>query len=73
MMSRTNDGLSSWQAETEGIDLLDTTIGDFLDRRAQELPSQEAIVYSCYPEFGDALNLRWTYQDYRVRARCFLW
>src|SRR5206468_434839 len=25
-------------------------------------------VYSCYPEFGDALNLRWTYRDYRDRA-----
>ncbi len=64
----TTDGLSYWQAESEGIDLLDTTIGDLLDRRANELPTQEAIVYSCYPEFGDALNLRWTYQDYRDRA-----
>src|SRR2546427_915597 len=67
-MGMTTDGLSYWQAESEGIDLLDTTIGDLLDRRADELPNQEAIVYSCYPEFGDALNLRWTYQDYRKRA-----
>src|SRR5579864_8921369 len=67
-MGMTTDGLSYWQAESEGIDLLDTTIGDLLDRRATELPMQEAIVYSCYPEFGDALNLRWTYQDYRERA-----
>ncbi|HEX6551729.1 MAG TPA: AMP-binding protein [Ktedonobacteraceae bacterium] len=67
-MGMTKDGLSYWQAETEGIDLLDTTIGDLLDRRATELPTQEAVVYSCYPEFGDALNLRWTYQDYRERA-----
>jgi long-subunit acyl-CoA synthetase (AMP-forming) len=67
-MSMTTDGLSYWQAESEGIDLLDMTIGDLLDRRADELPTQEAIVYSCYPEFGDALNLRWTYQDYRERA-----
>ncbi len=67
-MSMTTDGLSHWQAETEGIDLLDTTIGDLLDRRADELPAQEAVVYSCYPEFGDALNLRWTYQEYRERA-----
>ena len=44
------------------------TIGDLLDRRAEELPTQEAIVYSCYPEFGDALNIRWAYQDYRDRA-----
>src|SRR6266571_8983606 len=64
----TTDGLSYWQAESEGIELLDTTIGDLLDRRADELPTQEAIVYSCYPEFGDALNIRWTYQDYRDRA-----
>src|SRR2546421_5796861 len=67
-MGMTTDGLSYWQAESEGIDLLDSTIGDLLDRRADELPTQEAIVYSCYPEFGDALNLRWTYQEYRERA-----
>jgi fatty-acyl-CoA synthase len=67
-MGMTTDGLSYWQAESEGIDLLDTTIGDLLDRRADELPTQEAVVYSCYPEFGEALNLPWTYQDYRERA-----
>src|SRR5712691_5197699 len=67
-MGMTTDGLSYWQAESEGIDLLDTTIGDLLDRRTTELPTQEAVVYSCYPEFGDALNLRWTYQDYREQA-----
>src|SRR5260370_5405722 len=39
-----------------------------LDRRAGELPTQEAIVYSCYPEFGGALDIRWTYQEYRARA-----
>jgi fatty-acyl-CoA synthase len=64
----TMHGLSYWQAESEGVELLDTTIGDLLDRRAVELPSQEAIVYSCYPEFGDALNIRWTYDEYRKRA-----
>ena len=67
-MGMTTDGLSYWQAESEGIDLLEMTIGDLLDRRADELPTQEAIVYSCYPEFGDALTIRWTYQDYRDRA-----
>src|SRR3989440_10568964 len=67
-MGMTTDGLSYWQAESEGIDLLDLTIGDLLDRRTDELPTQEAVVYSCYPEFGDALNIRWTYQDYRNRA-----
>jgi fatty-acyl-CoA synthase len=67
-MGMTTDGLSHWQAETEGVELLEMTIGDLLDRRADELPTQEAIVYSCYPEFGDALNTRWTYQDYRDQA-----
>src|SRR5216684_6518483 len=67
-MGMTMNGLSYWQAESEGIELLETTIGDLLDRRAEELPTQEAVVYSCYPEFGDALNIRWTYQEYRERA-----
>ena len=67
-MGLTTDGLSFWQAETAGNDLLETTIGALLDQRAQELPQQEAIVYSCYPEFGEALNLRWTYAEYRERA-----
>ena len=67
-MGMTMEGLSYWQAESEGIELLDTTIGDLLDLRADEVPTQEAIVYSCYPEFGDALNIRWTYQEYRERA-----
>src|SRR5947209_8605336 len=67
-MSITREGLSYWQAETEEINLLDMTIGDLLDRRADELATREAVVYSCYPEFGDALNIRWTYQDYRNRA-----
>ena len=43
-MGMTTDGLSSWQAESEGIDLLDTTIGDLLDRRAAEIPTQDAVV-----------------------------
>src|SRR5712691_7007682 len=72
-MGMTTDGLSYWQAESEGIDLLDTTIGDLLDQRADELPTQEAVVYSCYPEFGDALNIRWTYQEYRERANAHVW
>jgi len=67
-MGMTMDGLSYWQAESGGIDLLESTIGDLLDRRADELPAQEAVVYSCYPEFGDALNIRWTYPEFRDRA-----
>ncbi len=67
-MGMMNNGLSYWRAETEGIDLLDLTMGDLLDQRAEANPLHEAIVYSCYPEFGDALSIRWTYQDYRNRA-----
>ncbi|GAC1350983.1 MAG: AMP-binding protein [Ktedonobacteraceae bacterium] len=67
-MGMSNDGLSYWQAESEGIDLLDITIGDLLDRRAEEFPGMEALVYSCYPEFGEALDIRWTYQDYHERS-----
>ena len=53
-MGITNDGLSYWQAESGGEPLLETTVGDLLDRRADEIPTLEAIVYSCYPEFGGA-------------------
>jgi fatty-acyl-CoA synthase len=67
-MGMTDDGLSYWQAESEGVSLLNTTVGDLLDRRADELPQQEAVVYSCYPEFGGALDIRWTYQEYREQA-----
>ena len=67
-MGMSLDGLSNWQAETEGIELLSTTIGDLLDQRASEHPEQEAIVYSCHPEYGDLLNLRWSYREYRQRA-----
>lgn len=67
-MGMTNDGLSYWQAETEGIQLLDITVGDLLDLRAEEMPTREALVYSCYPEFGGVLDIRWTYQEYRERV-----
>ena len=67
-MGMTNDGLSYWQADTEGIELLDTTLGDLLDSRADEIPDQEAVVYSCYPEFGGALDIRWTYAEFRERV-----
>jgi fatty-acyl-CoA synthase len=66
-MGMTNDGLSYWQAETSAP-LLEGTIGDLLDNCAEEFATQEAIVYSCYPEFGGALDIRWTYRDYRDRA-----
>lgn len=66
-MGMTNDGLSYWQAETS-TPLLEGTIGDLLDNCAEDFATQEAIVYSCYPEFGGALDIRWTYSDYRDRA-----
>ena len=67
-MGMTNDGLSYWQAETDGEHLLEITIGDLLDLRAQEYSAKEALVYSCYPEFGGALDIRWTYAEYRERV-----
>ena len=67
-MGMTNDGLSYWQAESGGIELLNTTLGDLLDSRADEIPNVEAIVYSCYPEFRGALDIRWTYAEYRARV-----
>src|SRR6266571_2841393 len=67
-MGMINDNLSYWQAETEGIELLETTIGDLLDSHADEIPLQEAIVYSCYPEFGGALDIRWSYAEFRERV-----
>jgi len=39
-MGMTNDGLSYWQAETEGLELLETTLGDLLDSRTDEVPAQ---------------------------------
>src|SRR5256712_5401180 len=67
-MGMSNDGLSYWQSESDGIPLLEISIGDLLDSRAEESPTQEAIVYSCYPEFGGALDIRWTYHEYRERV-----
>ncbi|HEX7735737.1 MAG TPA: AMP-binding protein [Ktedonobacteraceae bacterium] len=66
-MGMTKDGLSCWQADDEGTTLLDTTLGDLLDSRAEEVPGRKAVVYSCYPEFGGALDIRWTYAEYRAR------
>ena len=67
-MGMTNDGLSYWQAEAAGEPLLEMTIGDCLDQQAEKLSTQEAIVYSCYPEFGGALDIRWTFAEYRDRV-----
>src|SRR6516162_6004455 len=67
-MGMSNDGLSYWLAESDGVPLLEISIGDLLDRRAEEIPTQEAIVYSCYPEFAGALDIRLTYLEYRERV-----
>lgn len=67
-MGMTNENLSYWQANSEEIDLLDITIGDLLDRQAEAFSDREALVYSCYPEFGTALDIRWTYQDYQQQV-----
>jgi len=67
-MSMTTDGLSYWQAESEGSQLLEITIGDLLDRQAEAFPDREALVYSCYSEYTEALDIRWTYQDYHAQA-----
>jgi fatty-acyl-CoA synthase len=63
-----NAGLSYWQAENDGEPLLKVTIGDLLDRRAAEHPTKEALVYSCYPELGEAFAIRWTYREYQKRV-----
>lgn len=67
-MGMTGDGLSYWQAEAAGIELLETTPGNLLDRRAEEIPTREALVYSCYPELSGALDIRWAYSEYRQRV-----
>jgi fatty-acyl-CoA synthase len=54
-----------WEAETEGLTLLDLTIGDLLDRQAAAFPEREALVYR-YPEIG--VDLRLTHQQYQAEA-----
>jgi fatty-acyl-CoA synthase len=67
-MGMASPGLSYWQAESEGIELLNVTVGDFFDLRAAEVPEREAVVYSGYPELADDGELRWTYAEYRARV-----
>src|SRR5262249_58853265 len=54
--------LAYWEAEDFGVELIDLTLGDLLDQRADDLPGKEALVYD-YPEIG--LELRLTYAQYR--------
>ncbi|HEU0178229.1 MAG TPA: AMP-binding protein [Blastocatellia bacterium] len=56
------DDLAHWEAEDFGVDLIELTLGDLLDQRADEMPDKEALVYD-YPEIG--LELRLTYGQYR--------
>lgn len=51
-----------WEAESEGQELLNSTMGDVLDQQAAAFPDKEAIVYD-YPEF--ACQVRLTYRQYR--------
>jgi fatty-acyl-CoA synthase len=54
-----------WQAETFGHEPLNSTIGELLDRQAEQLSNVEALVYS-YPELG--INLRLNYRQFRDTA-----
>jgi len=51
-----HDRFSIWEAESGGVELLDITVGDLLDKRAGELGEQDAVVYR-YPEIGIDLRL----------------
>lgn len=51
-----------WEAESEGVVLLNTTIGELLEQQAERRPDKEALVYH-YPELG--LNLRLGFRQYR--------
>jgi len=53
--------LAHWEAEDFGVDLIELTVGDLMDQRADEAPDKEALVFS-YPEIG--LNLRMSYREY---------
>lgn len=57
-----NNNLAHWEAEAFGTELIEMTLGELLDRRADEIPDKEALVYH-YPEFG--LELRLNYRQYR--------
>ena len=54
-------GIAHWEAEEFGVELIDLTVGELLDLRANEIPDKEAIVYN-YPESG--LELRLSYRQY---------
>jgi len=51
-----------WEAESEGVALLNTTIGELLEQQAEIRPDKEALIYN-YPELE--LNLRLNFRQYR--------
>ena len=51
-----------WEAESDGYELLNITIGDLVDQQAADRSGEEALVYR-YPERG--LDLRLTYRELR--------
>ena len=51
-----------WQAEEAGLELINSTIGEMLDRQVAIRPDKEALVYN-YPEIG--LDLRLNFRQYR--------
>src|SRR5437868_4473182 len=54
-----------WWAESNGLQVLRTTIGELLDTQAERSPDKEAVVYA-YPELG--LDIRWSYRQYREQV-----
>jgi len=50
-----------WEMETNGLNLLDLTIGEFFDQQTSLLQDKVALVYN-YPEIG--LDLRLTYGQF---------
>jgi non-ribosomal peptide synthetase component F len=51
-----------WEAESDGLELLNITIGDLVDQQAAALSDKEALVYH-YPERG--LDVRLTFRELR--------
>jgi fatty-acyl-CoA synthase len=54
-------GRAIWEAETEGVELLNVTIGQLLEQQVETRPDKEALVYN-YPEIG--LNLRLSFRQF---------
>ncbi len=59
------NNLSHWEAETDGVELLDITVGALLDAQADALGDADAVVYR-YPELG--LNVRLSFRALRDRV-----